>query len=128
PANIMLDIKGNTFDTLLTDFGVAQFAESSGSGGTPAYMAPEQFTGDTIDARTDVYALGVTLFEVLTGGTTPYRGLAPSSEGSTTRERIAWEHLNCQPPSLLAINPKYSPAMEKVILTAMQKQPDKRYS
>jgi serine/threonine protein kinase len=127
PANIMLDIKGNTFDTLLADFGVAQLADTSGGGGTPTYMAPEQFTGDPIDARTDVYALGVTLFEVLTGGTTPYRGLAPSSEGSTTKERIAWEHLNCQPPSLLAINPNYSPAMEKVILTAMQKQPDKRF-
>lgn len=127
PANIMLDIKGNTFDTLLTDFGVAQLAETTGGGGTPAYMAPEQFTGDAIDARTDVYALGVTLFELLTGGITPYRGLAPSSEGSTTKERIAWEHLNSQPPSLLAINPNYSPAMEKVILTAMQKQPDKRF-
>ena len=127
PANIMLDIKGNAFDTLLTDFGVAQLSETTGGGGTPAYMAPEQFTGDAIDARTDVYALGITLFELLTGGTTPYRGLAPSSEGSTTKERIAWEHLNSLPPSLLAINPNYSPAMEKVILMAMQKQPDRRF-
>lgn len=127
PANIMLDIKGNTFDTLLTDFGVAQLADNVGVGGTPTYMAPEQFTGDEIDARTDVYALGVSLYEILSGGNTPYKGLAPHSEGSTTKERIAWEHLNSPPPSLTQVNPNCSPTMERVVLTAMQKNPQNRF-
>jgi len=127
PANIMLDIKGNTFDTLLTDFGVAQLADNLVGGGTPTYMAPEQFTGDEIDARTDVYALGVSLYEILSGGITPYKGLAPRSEGSTTKERIAWEHLNSQPPGLTTFNPNCSPAMERVVLTAMQKNPQSRF-
>jgi len=127
PANIMLDIKGNTFDALLTDFGVAQLADSVGTGGTPTYMAPEQFTGEKIDARTDVYALGVTLYEILSGGKTPYSGLSPLSEGSTTKERIAWEHINSSPPSLVSLNPYCSRAMENVVLTAMQKNPVNRY-
>lgn len=128
PANIMLDIKGNTFDTLLTDFGVAQLADNLVGGGTPTYMAPEQFTEGKIDARTDVYALGVSLYEILSGGITPYKGLSPRSEGSTTKERIAWEHLNLVPPSLMQINPNCSPSMERVVLTAMQKNPQKRFS
>ena len=127
PANIMLDIKGNTFDTLLTDFGVAQLADNVVGGGTPTYMAPEQFTGGEIDARTDVYALGVSLYEILSGGNTPYKGIAPRSEGSTTRERIAWEHLYSPPPSLTSVNPNCSVAMEQVVLTAMQKNPQSRF-
>ena len=127
PANIMLDIKGNTFDTLLTDFGVAQLADNVVGGGTPTYMAPEQFTGGEIDARTDVYALGVSLYEILSGGNTPYKGIAPRSEGSTTRERIAWEHLYSPPPSLTSANPDCSMAMERVVLTAMQKNPQIRF-
>lgn len=127
PANIMLDIKGNSFDTLLTDFGVAQLADNVVGGGTPTYMAPEQFTGDSIDARTDVYALGVTLYEILSGGKTPYSGLSPLSEGSTTKERIAWEHINSPPPSLISMNPNCSKTVEKVVLTAMEKSPANRY-
>lgn len=127
PANIMLDIKGKTFDTLLTDFGVAQLADNFVGGGTPTYMAPEQFTGGEIDARTDVYALGVSLYEILSGGNTPYKGLAPHSEGSTTKERIAWEHLYSPPPSLTSVNPNCSVAMERVVLTAMQKNPQSRF-
>lgn len=127
PANIMLDIKGNTFDTLLADFGVAQLADNVVGGGTPTYMAPEQFIGGNIDARTDVYALGVTLYEILSGGQTPYKGLNPRSEGSTTKERIAWEHLYSPPPSLTSINPNCSPMMEQVVLTAMQKNPQLRF-
>src|SRR5579859_277617 len=82
PHNILMDLNGNA---LLTDFGLARLVQTTTiltqSGmiiGTPAYMAPEQWTGGIIDARTDVYALGVILFEMLTGripfsGETPYR-------------------------------------------------------
>lgn len=127
PANIMLDMKGNTFDTLLADFGVAQLADNVVGGGTPTYMAPEQFTGGEIDARTDVYALGVTLYEILSGGHTPYKGLTSRGEGSTTKERIAWEHLYSPPPSLISVNPNCSTMMEQVVLTAMQKNPQNRF-
>ena len=127
PANIMLDIKGNSFDTLLTDFGVSQLAGQASRGGTPTYMSPEQFMGGVIDVRTDVYALGVTLYEILSGGNAPYSGLSLHSEGSTTRERIAWEHLNFPPPRLTSINPGCSQAIENVVLTAMEKNPENRY-
>ena len=127
PANIMLDIKGNSFDTLLTDFGVSQLAGQATRGGTPTYMSPEQFMGGVIDARTDVYALGITLYEILSGGNTPYSGMSLHGEGSTTRERIAWEHLNSPPPRLTSINPGCSQAIENVVLTTMEKNPENRY-
>lgn len=124
PANIMLHIDGRV---LLTDFGVAHMSEETGGGGTPPYMAPEQFTGGKIDAYTDVYALGITLFEVLSGGHTPYRGLSSSSDGSTTKERIAWEHLNLSPPALSQFNAQISPEMGWVVNKAIQKNPKKRF-
>lgn len=127
PANIMLDVKGNTFDALLADFGVAQLADNFGSGGTPTYMAPEQFTGGKIDARTDVYALGITLYEILSGGHTPFKGTSPQGEGSTMKERVAWEHLYSNPPSLRKININCSHEMEEVVFTAMQKNPQRRF-
>lgn len=124
PANIMLHVDGKV---LLTDFGVAHLADETGGGGTPPYMAPEQFTGESIDGRTDIYSLGVSLYEILTAGKTPFRGLSNSSEGSTTKERIAWEHLYLQPPSLSQHNPQITPSIERVVHQAMQKEPDKRY-
>lgn len=128
PANIMLDIKGNTFETLLADFGVAQLADDFTGGGTPTYMAPEQFTGGKIDSRTDVYALGITLYVILSGGITPYSGTSPQGEGSILKERVAWEHLYSNPPSIRSVNPNCSYEMEEVILTAMQKNQQDRYS
>jgi len=123
PANIMVHLDGRV---LLTDFGVAHLADETGGGGTLPYMAPEQFTGGKIDARTDVYALGITLFEILSRGNPPYRGLS-SSEGSTTKERIAWEHLNLPPPKIALYNPQISPGMEWVVNTAIRKDPDQRF-
>ena len=125
PANIMLHTDGRV---LLTDFGVAHLADDTGTGGTPPYMAPEQFTGGTIDARTDVYALGITLYEILSGGKVPYRGISTSSQGSTTRERIAWEHLNLPPPLISKVNPQVSPLIEKVVTTAINKEPVMRFA
>ena len=124
PANIMLHVDGRV---LLTDFGVAHMADETGGGGTPPYMAPEQFTGDRIDARTDVYSLGITLFEIFSTGKTPFRGASSSSQGGTTKERIAWEHLNLPAPTLSQFNPLVSSAMARVVNTAIQKEPNQRY-
>ena len=124
PANIMLQNDGKV---LLTDFGVANLAWRSSGGGTPPYMAPEQFNEDKIDARTDIYALGITLYELLAGGKTPYRGETASSRGTTPKERIEWEHLHTSPPPLTDYNPKVPPAVESVVLTAISKRPQQRY-
>lgn len=124
PANIMVHVDGRV---LLTDFGVAHLADETVGGGTPPYMAPEQFTGEKIDARTDVYALGITLFEIFSGGKPPYQGLSGSSEGSTTKERIAWEHLNLPPPKITQYNPQIPPGVERVVTKAICKEPDQRF-
>ncbi len=80
PANVLLDSKG---EALVTDFGVARSAGSTGitgSGviiGTPEYLSPEQARADVIDGRSDLYALGLILFEMLTGNL-PFRGGTPA--------------------------------------------------
>ena len=112
----------------MTDFGVARLATENAGGGTAQYMAPEQFLGGRVDARTDVYALGVTLYEIISGGQVPYRGETSSSQGSSKRERIAWEHINMPLPSLGQHNPQISPAVENVVNTALSKDPAQRYT
>jgi serine/threonine protein kinase len=124
PANILLDDNGKV---LLTDFGVARIAAEEARGGTPAYMAPEQFTGNSIDGRTDVYALGVMLFEMLTGGELPFRGESTSTSGTTSRDRIAWEHVHQPAPSPRGINSGIAPTLENIVLTALEKEPSMRY-
>jgi serine/threonine protein kinase len=124
PGNVMLRVDGHVF---LTDFGVAQLARDHKAGGTPAYMAPEQFGHGRVDARTDIYGLGIMLFEMLSGGKKPFAGKSPDSKGSTERERIEWEHLYQTPPSLSIYNPKINLQIEEVILKALDKDPAKRY-
>ncbi len=124
PANILIHVDGRV---LLSDFGVARIASDNISGGTPPYMAPEQFSGSEIDARTDVYALGITVFEMLSGGLVPFRGESPSSQGSTVRARIAWEHLNLQPAAINELNRSIPMDVATVIATALNKEPSRRY-
>lgn len=125
PANILLHVDGRV---LLTDFGVARLASEKHGGGTPAYMAPEQFLGRKIDARADVYSLGVTLYEMLSGGVMPFRGDHPSSQASTKQERIEWEHCNLDPPGLAQFNPQLAPDVVEVIHRALSKDPGNRYA
>jgi len=125
PANILLHEDKRIF---LTDFGVARISTESLSGGTPPYMAPEQIRKDIVDARTDIYSLGITLYEMLSGGYVPYRGESHSSQGSTLKERIKWEHLHLPLPPLHTFNKKIPSALEGVIEKSLQKDPAHRYS
>jgi serine/threonine-protein kinase len=124
PANILLHKDGKV---LLTDFGVARLADSSSGGGTAPYMAPEQFNGGNIGAQTDVYSLGATLYVLLSGGKIPFQGDSQESRGSTTQERIAWEHVNLPLPPLRQYNSDLSTAVQRVVSTAMEKNPSRRY-
>ncbi len=120
PSNILLMPDGRA---LLTDFGIAKAAWDSRLTrgdtrlGTAAYMAPEQARGQPVGRHTDVYALGVVLYEMVTG--------RPPFEGNT--DAILYQHVHEPPPPPRALNPGLSPAAERVILRALAKDPAQRY-
>ena len=129
PGNVMLDRGGNIY---LTDFGVARHAESAtttlAGAGSPAYMPPEQARGDPVSAATDIYALGVLLFEMLTGRR-PFLGSEPelAQTGSTPRERVRYAHQRLMPPDPCQLNPTLPPALGPALLKALAKRPQERY-
>jgi len=129
PANILIDTSGRV---LLSDFGVARLTDGAAtltmmSSGTPAYMAPEQIIGHDPTPATDIYSLGIVLYEMLTGGERPFTGEKAQTTGSTA-EKVRWEHLNLNPPSICPLNPDVSPALEKVVWKCLDKEPGRRYS
>ena len=123
PSNIMIDREGNAF---VTDFGIARASGNeenlTGAGdliGTPAYMSPEQSRGDAdVDSAADLYALGVMVFEMLTGGV-PYKH--ESSLG------VLMAHLNDPVPSARSRNKTLPEAVEPVLQRAMAKDKSRRY-
>jgi serine/threonine protein kinase len=129
PANVMVDRAGKVF---LTDFGIARHAESTtttlAQAGAPAYMAPEQILGKPVNSATDIYSLGVLLFECLTGRR-PFQGneASAASGGETTADRLRFAHLRLPPPNPASINPSIHPQMAAVMLKALSKQPGQRY-
>lgn len=125
PANILVHNDGRVF---LTDFGVARFSSENLVGGTPPYMAPEQIREENVDARTDIYALGITLYEMLSGGYVPFRGESYHSKGSTLRDKVKWEHLYLPLPPLQQFNSRISPSVAMVVEKALNKEPNMRYS
>ena len=126
PANIMIDNAGRV---VVADFGIARLAESatltSATTGTPAYMAPEQCRGQTVDARTDIYALAITTFEMLTLDR-PFTGEAAPVQGAIS-ERIRWEQLKAPAPSPRKYNPEIDEWADAVILKALEKPRNRRF-
>lgn len=129
PANILLDAGNTTFNSMgeptLTDFGIARLMDvNSGtvSGmwlGTPLYSSPEQAQGQTSNERSDIYSLGVILYEICTG-VQPFRG--------ETATAITWQHIHSLPMPPAFLNPTIPPAMAQVILRALAKDPTERFS
>lgn len=121
PANILLSADGRV---LVADFGIAKAAEgadltSDGSMvGTAKYLAPEQVEGGPVDGRTDLYALGVVLYEALTG--TP-----PFVADTDTGTALARLHQN--PTPVRRLRPEIPPAVELVVSQAMARRPDDRF-
>jgi serine/threonine-protein kinase len=118
PANVMIDGRGQV---KITDFGLASLeVEIDGSdarSGTPAYMAPEQWSGREVTVRSDVYSLGLVLFELLTG--------KPTFSGSTPAE-TARLHQESAPTSPASLVDGLDPAVERVILRCLEKDPSER--
>ena len=127
PANIMINKEGKV---LLTDFGIARATyldnRALTSSGTPAYMAPEQVENQPLSPATDIYALGIILFEMLTGGTRPFNGTQAQIQGRTG-QKIRWEQVHRSPPSLYRINPSVNPAINDIVVACLEKNPSHRY-
>lgn len=122
PANIMVDVAHGVVKVM--DFGVARVADATRTRtgvvlGTPTFMSPEQLSGQPTDGRSDVYSLGVTLFQLLTGAL-PYRN---DSMAALMRA------IGREPPTPLAsLRPELPPALGDIVALALQKHPATRYA
>jgi eukaryotic-like serine/threonine-protein kinase len=122
PANVMITSKG---DVKVTDFGIARvisgadtLAQTAAVLGTASYLSPEQAQSQPVDQRSDIYSLGVALYEMVTGRP-PFSGDSPVM--------VASKHVLEQPTPPSKLNADVSPDLEAVIMKAMAKNPDNRY-
>ncbi|WP_280464565.1 serine/threonine-protein kinase [Nocardia cyriacigeorgica] len=126
PANILIaEQPGEPDRVLVTDFGIARPADDSTTLGDPggltaslAYAAPEQIRGEVLDQRADVYALGCTLFHLLTGSV-PFQRDTPGA--------VMFAHLNEPPPRPAQVDARLPAGFDEVIATALAKDPARRY-
>ncbi len=119
PANVMLTGAGQA---KIADFGIARIDSSSMTQagtllGTPAYMSPEQFMGQVVDARTDIYSSGVLLYQMLTGDR-PFEG---------SMSAIMHKALNTEPPAPSLLSVTAPPSFDAVVRRAMAKRPEDRF-
>ncbi len=121
PANLMLDHDNRV---VLTDFGIAkivtgaQFTASGGMVGTPAFMAPEQGLGEAGDERSDLYSLGIIMFQMLTGQL-PYDAETPLA--------IILKHLNTPTPIARDVNPNVPEELDRIVRKVISKEAQDRY-
>ena len=124
PQNILIDIDGRV---LLTDFGISQAPEQHETGerltrtgvfmGTPEYISPEQATAQRVDGRSDLYSLGITAYEVLTGSV-PFSGATP---------QLIVAHVQSPPPPPSLVDPTQPRELDVVMARALAKRPDQRF-
>lgn len=128
PANILLDqhrpARFPMGEAVLTDFGIARLLNNASATltgqwiGTPLYMSPEQAQGHTCDGRSDIYSLGIILYEMLTGAQ-PFQGETPIA--------IIMQQISVMPIAPDLLNPGISPAARDVILRSLAKNPEERF-
>jgi serine/threonine-protein kinase len=125
PQNML--IIPETGEVKIMDFGIARVSEVKGKSaltsdgtvmGTPDYMPPEQAQGKPVDFRSDIYALGVVLYEIFTGRL-PFTG--------ENAMQVVMNHIQKAPPRPRSVNPSLPEDLEEIILRSMDKAPEKRY-
>jgi serine/threonine-protein kinase len=120
PANVLIDRNGQA---RLSDFGIAKFSSMANTAagrlvGSPFYMAPEQVRSETVDGRSDLFALGCVLYQAVTGKV-PFAGDSLAS--------ITYKILEIDPAPARSANPRVSPELDAVITKALRKDPDERF-
>jgi serine/threonine protein kinase len=123
PANALIDSQGNVF---LTDFGIAKLLESASPRltqtdaimGTPAYISPEQAQSQPVNQRSDIYSLGIILYEMVTGSV-PFVAETPLA--------VLFKHISDPLPPPSFVKPDIPPSIERVILKALEKDPKNRF-
>ena len=122
PANVMIDLEAGAVK--VTDFGIARIADASRTRtgmvlGTPSFMSPEQMSGRRVDGRSDLYSLGVMLYQLLTG-------MLPHQADSMAR--LMYQIANDPAPDVRTLRPELSEALANVVALALEKRPEMRYA
>jgi serine/threonine-protein kinase len=121
PANIMYEPASDTVK--VTDFGIARITDSSKTKtglvlGTPSFMSPEQLAGKKVDGRSDLYSLGVMLFQML-AGLLPLRG--------ESMAELMYKIANEEAPDIRTLRPELSAELADIVARALSKRPETRY-